>query len=58
MLSLPISFVHNDSGSDNVVPDMIRRAEKKKEDMETIKDLESIQTLCREIKAFEDKSKG
>ncbi|CAO3657950.1 unnamed protein product [Rhizopus microsporus] len=56
MLSLPISFVHNDSGSDNVVPDMIRRAEKKKEDMETIKDLESIQTLCREIKAFEDKN--
>lgn len=58
MISLPTSFVHSDSGSDNVVSDTARRAEKKKEDMENIKDLESIQTLHREIKAFEYKKEG
>lgn len=58
MISLPTSFVHSDSGIDNVVPDMTRRAEKKKEDMKNINDLESVQTLRREIKAFEDKSKS
>lgn len=30
MISLPTSFVHSDSGSDNVVPDTTRRTEKKK----------------------------
>lgn len=55
-ISLPKPFVHSDSGGDNVVPNMIRQVEKKKE-TENIEGLESIPTLRRQIKAFEDKSK-